>query len=130
MQVIDTCIQSNPKTSALVWGGLKLVIQVSLRIQDWQHYLIAYLLPKLASEFTQFFDRILRMVERITKAFPDFETYHSLYSGNPRLHQTLVHIYIDILAFWGQISNIFLKRGKDGTCTNNFCYPPILKARD
>jgi hypothetical protein len=83
-------------------------MQVSLRIQDWQHHLIDYLLPKLASDFTQFFGRILRMVERITIALPDFETYHSLYRGNPRLHQTLVHIYIDILEFWGQVSNIFL----------------------
>ncbi|KAI5777080.1 hypothetical protein EDC01DRAFT_432200 [Geopyxis carbonaria] len=92
--VVTICIQSDPQLSSLIWGGLKFLLQ-------------------LASEFQEFFEKLIRTIEQMTKVIPDYQIYLDRFSTDDSLCQHLVSIYVDIIGFWRQATQIFLKPSQD-----------------
>jgi len=70
------------------------------------------ILLQLTSEFTDFFERFIRMMEQMTTSLPDLETNVTLFTADGSLHALLVDVYEDILEFCGQATHIFVKKDK------------------
>ncbi|KAF8241687.1 hypothetical protein K440DRAFT_665191 [Wilcoxina mikolae CBS 423.85] len=92
-KLIDVAVQSGPKISAPIWAALKVVFE-------------------LASQFSEFFEKLIRMVERISTSLPDIDIYIDQFKRQNGLHTLLVDIYVDILDFCAQVTNIFVKKDK------------------
>jgi hypothetical protein len=74
------------------------------------------ILLQLTSEFTDFFERFIRMMEQMTTSLPDLETNVTLFTADGSLHALLVDVYEDILEFCGQATHIFVKKDKSMFC--------------
>ncbi|KAF8244144.1 hypothetical protein K440DRAFT_667188 [Wilcoxina mikolae CBS 423.85] len=70
-KVVEVCIQSDPMLSALIWGGFKFLLQV-------------------ASEFREFFEKLLRMIEKITNVLPDYELFLEGFPEDENLQRHVV----------------------------------------
>ncbi|KAF8247081.1 hypothetical protein K440DRAFT_661691 [Wilcoxina mikolae CBS 423.85] len=113
-RVVDACVQSNPTIAALVWGGLKFLMQV-------------------VREFTTFFEKLLQMIETMTSTLPDLEDFFKLLSYDESMKMCLASIYEDVLEFWGTAASIFVKHDKKGKVTRrrtvgviaNVCWTPF-----
>jgi hypothetical protein len=67
---------------------------------------------KLASNFTTFFEKLSRLIERLTMSLPQYaEFYQSLCSGinrfSPRLETSLVKFYVDMFDLFQAIARVF-----------------------
>ncbi|KAL6832053.1 hypothetical protein V8C40DRAFT_237745 [Trichoderma camerunense] len=90
--VVDTSVSSNPQYAAIVWGLLKFVIQ-------------------LAGNFTTFFDRLIKVIGKISDAFPMYEDIVRVSQGHKssRLRAHLEEVYSDILQFFQHVTRIFAR---------------------
>ncbi|KAJ4297992.1 hypothetical protein N0V90_005891 [Kalmusia sp. IMI 367209] len=96
-KALDMFPQSNPEFAAIAWGAFKLALQ-------------------LASNYTSFFEKLLRTLGRFAEEFPQYEHLVSRFKDQPippRLRQSLVNLYSDLLRFLSSIIGIFAR--KDGT---------------
>ncbi|KAF8537294.1 hypothetical protein BDD12DRAFT_888070 [Trichophaea hybrida] len=67
---------------------------------------------KVAIEFRGFFEKLVRMIEKITIVLPDYELFLESFLEVENLQRHVVSVYVDILDFWRQATEVFLKRGK------------------
>ncbi|KAF2200065.1 hypothetical protein GQ43DRAFT_90178 [Delitschia confertaspora ATCC 74209] len=92
-KVIEIVFQSNPEWSCIAWGAFRLVLQ-------------------LASNFTTFFEKLSKLIEKLTATLPQYaEFYQTLCSGDrsfsPRLSNSLVRFYVDMLEFFQAVARVF-----------------------
>ncbi|KAL6895108.1 hypothetical protein GGI43DRAFT_411863 [Trichoderma evansii] len=90
--VVDTSVSSNPQYAAIVWGILKFVLQ-------------------LAGSFTTFFDKLIKVIGKISDAFPMYEDIARLNKGHKssRLRAHVGEVYSDILQFFQHVVKIFTR---------------------
>ncbi|KAF2472857.1 uncharacterized protein BDR25DRAFT_258324 [Lindgomyces ingoldianus] len=87
---ISIFIQSNPTYSAIVWGSVRLVLQ-------------------LASNFSSFFEKLLGILQRISESFPQYQEINAFCrrDSSQRLKRHVEHVYGDLLNFFQHIAKIF-----------------------
>jgi hypothetical protein len=52
------------------------------------------------------------MIEKITNVLPNYELFLDSFPEDDNLQRHVVSVYVDILDFWRQATEVFLKRGK------------------
>ncbi|KAH0360412.1 hypothetical protein KCU65_g9409, partial [Aureobasidium melanogenum] len=72
--IVETFVSSNPHIAALVWGSVKLVLQI-------------------ASNFTIYFDKLSALLMTIGKRCPKFQEYQVLYRNSTDLQKALCDFY-------------------------------------
>ncbi|KAF3940641.1 hypothetical protein ABW19_dt0210567 [Dactylella cylindrospora] len=90
--VISVMVSSKPEVAALVWGMVKLLVQVS-------------------SSFGTFFEKLTKMLGQIQSELPDYSRYERLFQSRPNVRQALVAVYIDVLQICMRIITFFEKPG-------------------
>ena len=94
--VINIFIQSKPEYSAIVWGSLRLVLQ-------------------LASNYTTFFEKLMRIIERLVDSLPQYADVAALCKSTPslslsassRMETHLEKVYTDLLLFFQSTARVF-----------------------
>ena len=86
--VIEVFVQAKPDILALIWGPIKLLLQIS-------------------DNLTQSFDAIVDTISIIGSKLPLFEAYTTLFETNNRVADVLVLFYEDILRFYEIALNFF-----------------------
>ncbi|KAI0379207.1 hypothetical protein F5Y04DRAFT_290418 [Hypomontagnella monticulosa] len=94
-KVVEIFVSSNPELAALVWGSLRLILQ-------------------LAANFTGFFDQLISLLDELSRGFHQYDLVLELCSKNPpppksQIPQLLEAIYRDILNIFHIIVRIFTK---------------------
>ncbi|KAL3476540.1 hypothetical protein BJX99DRAFT_258285 [Aspergillus californicus] len=96
-QVVDIFVQTNPKYTGLFWGSLRLLF-------------------KLSSNYIEYLEKLAGMFADMAGSLPvygDFlETFSTAIGGNggkvsPRLAQSLVEIYVDVMRFCYRALRLF-----------------------
>lgn len=72
-EVIGLVVSSHPEFSAIVWGALRLVFQVSLQEYQIRRAYKLKLNIKLAGNFSTFFDKLTELFERLVHSFPQYD---------------------------------------------------------
>ncbi|KAK4205137.1 hypothetical protein QBC40DRAFT_65996 [Triangularia verruculosa] len=98
-KVIEIFVSSSPEIAALIWGSLRLVLQ-------------------LASNFVSFFDNVIRLLEKLTSTFRQYADVFDLCSKceelrASRIPNVLEVIYTDVLEVLQSAVRIFTR--SDGT---------------
>ncbi|KAF8243930.1 hypothetical protein K440DRAFT_636648 [Wilcoxina mikolae CBS 423.85] len=75
--VIDTLIQFNPKPSALIWGGVKLIVTVAVK-------------------YAALFEALIDVLRRISEVFPKLQKYEGFFSTE-ELRKIVLLTYKDTL---------------------------------
>lgn len=86
--VIEVFLQAKPEILALIWGPIKLLLQMS-------------------DNLTQSFDAIVEAMAVIGNKLPLFEAYTMLFKESNRVADVLVLFYKDILDFYEISLNFF-----------------------
>lgn len=86
--VIEVFVQAKPEILALIWGPIKLLLQMS-------------------DNLTQSFDAIVEAMAVIGNKLPLFEAYVMLFEESDRVADVLVLFYKDILDFYEIALNFF-----------------------
>ena len=94
--VINIFIQSKPECSAIVWGSLRLVLQ-------------------LASNYTTFFEKLMSIIERLVDSLPQYSDVVTLCKSTPsssssassRMETNLKKVYTDLLQFFQSTARVF-----------------------
>ena len=94
--VINIFVQSKPEYSAIVWGSLRLVL-------------------KLASNYTTFFEKLMRIIERLVDSLPQYADVAALCTSTPslslsassRMETHLEKVYTDLLRFFQSTARVF-----------------------
>ncbi|THX79338.1 hypothetical protein D6D04_05225 [Aureobasidium pullulans] len=96
--IVETFVSSHPQIAALIWGSIKLVLQI-------------------ASNFTAYFDDLSGLLMTIGKRCPRFHEYQKLYGHSTGLQKALCDFYAAIFVQWsvGDNSGVFWCTGKLGS---------------
>lgn len=86
--VIEVFVQAKPDILALIWGPIKLLLQMS-------------------DNLTQSFDAIVEAMTEIGNKLPLFEAYTNIFETSDRVLDVLVLFYKDILDFYEIVVNFF-----------------------
>lgn len=78
--VINTATQSNPDIAALCWGGIKLILELSIRLKNA-------------------IDTITDGMAQVAQMLPRFESYQNLLPSTPQLTQALINVYEAVVGF-------------------------------
>ncbi|CAI6335391.1 unnamed protein product [Periconia digitata] len=95
-KVIEIVCQSNPEWSCVAWGAFRLVLQ-------------------LASNFSTFFEKLTKLIEKLTTRLPHYTEYYESviltpkYRVSHRLSDSLMRFYVDILDFFQAVGGVFTK---------------------
>ena len=108
--VIGAAIQSNPSIAALVWGGIKMVLEVNVKRLMLGENSFNYLSGiKLSLRLTNAFEKIASGMCRINQILPRVESYHNLLPLTPELNQAIVNVYEAIVEFCFETIKILRK---------------------
>ncbi|KAH7319047.1 hypothetical protein BKA65DRAFT_556477 [Rhexocercosporidium sp. MPI-PUGE-AT-0058] len=88
MRSVSICIQQSPEISSLVVGGIRLVID-------------------LVAKFVQFYNKLSQMICQMVDYLEIFDQY-SNFSHETIVHEALVDIYGDLLAFCVESRRVFV----------------------
>ncbi|KAL3486504.1 hypothetical protein BJX62DRAFT_246728 [Aspergillus germanicus] len=91
---IDVAVQHQPHTTALVWGGIRFIIQVGTPLAVVAH-------QETSEEIDDALDFLLRQVA-------NYHQYLSLFAQEPRIRENTIRIYALIYSYTLRLS-IFLK---------------------
>ncbi|CAG9953611.1 unnamed protein product, partial [Clonostachys rosea f. rosea IK726] len=86
--IINTAIPANPDVAALMWGGIRLVLDLLLRS--------SMAIEKITAGFSE-----------ITKALSRFEEYQTFFTSAPRLNEALVDLYELVFGFFIESIKLF-----------------------
>ncbi|KAK3378715.1 hypothetical protein B0T24DRAFT_138215 [Lasiosphaeria ovina] len=90
-KVIDTVVSSNPEIAALVWGGLRLVLQ-------------------LASNYGDFFNRTITLLGRLGGTFPQYPNVPvSPLNDDGRIRRAFEAVYVTLFDVFHTIATVFVK---------------------
>ncbi|KAI0101764.1 hypothetical protein GGR51DRAFT_563230 [Nemania sp. FL0031] len=88
---IDTFIQAKAEILALIWGPLRLLLQ-------------------MASSLSIVFEKMVKVLADIGLALPQFKKYTELFEGNDQVKQAMCLFYADILDFYQILLNFLDSR--------------------
>ncbi|KAI1802020.1 hypothetical protein F4811DRAFT_555212 [Daldinia bambusicola] len=89
--VIEQFVQAKPEIMSLIWGPLKLILQVS-------------------SAVITAFDKVVKVIADLSMTLPSFKIYAQLFESNDGIHQALCLFYTDILDFYAVLLNFLTQR--------------------
>lgn len=101
--VIEVFIQAKPDILALIWGPIKLLLQ-------------------MADNLTQSFDAIVEAMTGIGNKLPLFEAYTNIFEASDRVLDILSLFYKDILDFYEIVLNFFSAKRLDSSPVIASCY--------
>ncbi|KAF8534845.1 hypothetical protein BDD12DRAFT_754871 [Trichophaea hybrida] len=87
-ETVSIAIQYNTKPAALVWGGMKILLE-------------------LASSYGKYFERLLVMIEVIGDKLPLYKDYEDLFRDSDRPKRALILLYCDTIEFLGHAMKPF-----------------------
>lgn len=105
-EVVGITVQTT-EYAALAWGGIRLILQ-------------------LASNFTTFFDKLTRTLERLANHIPQYDLVIRMYKGRyldefaQRIAYSLGEVYMDIFQFLQSVARVFSK--EDGSMLEFMLY--------
>ncbi|KAL2172249.1 hypothetical protein VTG60DRAFT_6627 [Thermothelomyces hinnuleus] len=76
--VIDTFVSSNPEIAALIWGSVKLTIQIAIN-------------------FTSYYEAFSKLFMGFASHCPRFSAYQALYPSSVRLQKALCNFHASII---------------------------------
>ncbi|THX16596.1 hypothetical protein D6D13_01137 [Aureobasidium pullulans] len=91
--IVETFVSSHPQIAALIWGSIKLVLQI-------------------ASNFTAYFDDLSGLLMTIGKRCPRFHEYQKLYGHSTGLQKALCDFYAAIVHCCEQAVKAICRTGK------------------
>ncbi|KAK2599011.1 hypothetical protein QQS21_005545 [Conoideocrella luteorostrata] len=97
--VIYTAVQSNPVISALIWGGIKLVLEVGCCGLRKQCEIVRLNIFEVVLRSSGTIENIAEGFFELSKALPRFEDYGMLLQSAPRLNEALIDLYELIFRF-------------------------------
>ncbi|KAG9849747.1 hypothetical protein KCU98_g2699, partial [Aureobasidium melanogenum] len=114
--IVETFVSSNPHIAALVWGSVKLVLQI-------------------ASNFTTYFDNLSALLMTIGKRCPKFQEYQKLYRDSTDLQKVLCDFYSVVVRCCEQAIIVLRRPGyiqllKSVTSSFNVDFAPIITQID
>ncbi|KAG9854168.1 hypothetical protein KCU77_g6309, partial [Aureobasidium melanogenum] len=114
--IVETFVSSNPHIAALVWGSVKLVLQI-------------------ASNFTTYFDNLSALLMTIGKRCPKFQEYQKLYRDSTDLQKVLCDFYSVVVRCCEQAIIVLRRPGyiqllKSVTSSFNLDFAPIITQID
>ncbi|KAF2177985.1 hypothetical protein K469DRAFT_754797 [Zopfia rhizophila CBS 207.26] len=91
-ETISIFVQSHPEYAAIVWGAFHLMF-------------------KLANNYTSFFSKLTKTLDRITHVLPHYDQVAVLCAKGPsrRLQSSLCKVYEDLLRFCQSVVRVFTK---------------------
>ncbi|KAK6512251.1 hypothetical protein TWF481_001141 [Arthrobotrys musiformis] len=89
---VDTFVQANPFPAALVWGSIKVLLN-------------------LASYHIHYFESLVKMLRKLGDDLDIFRQYESLLRESVPVQRALEEVYFDIFIFLAKARKIFRKRG-------------------
>jgi hypothetical protein len=92
-EVINTFVQVKPDILALIWGPVRLLLQISKNL-------------------AQSFDAIVNTMANIGENLPLFQEYAQLFSSSTRINDVLCLFFKDILDFYLTALNFFSVKRK------------------
>lgn len=92
-EVIETFVQAKSDILALIWGPIRLLLQISKNL-------------------TQSFDAIVNTMANIGEKLPLFQEYTQLFSSSNRINDVLCLFFKDILDFYLTALNFFSVKRK------------------
>lgn len=98
--VVDTFVSSNPEIAALVWGSVKMAMQVSLspttsfELQYDTHNVPP---PQIAVNYTSYFEKLSELFMSIRKLCSRLVDYRALFPESVRLQRTLCMFHATII---------------------------------
>jgi plasmid maintenance system antidote protein VapI len=101
--VIEVFIQVKPEILALIWGPIKLLLQ-------------------MADNMKKSFDAIMEAMTGIGNKLPLFEAYTNIFEASDRVLDVLSLFYKDILDFYEIVLNFFSARRLDSSPVIASCY--------
>ena len=96
--VIDTFVSSNPEIAALVWGSVKLTIQVTLRCPgiDCSRCKDAKS-DEIAFNFTSYYEVFSNLFMGFASHCPRYAEYEALYPNSVRLQTALCNFHASLI---------------------------------
>ncbi|KAI1617986.1 hypothetical protein EDD37DRAFT_676913 [Exophiala viscosa] len=86
---IDTMVQANPNIAALCWGGIKIVLELSIRV-------------------TKAFERVTEGMSRMGSVLPRVEAYQRLLPSRRELNQAMLDSFVRSL--WDNYEDVLQKK--------------------
>jgi hypothetical protein len=114
-KALDVFSNASPCVLGLLWGGIRVCLHVKYPgcSDDWLQMRCTDLLPlQLASEFGNYFDKLLQMFARISDTLPRLQDYEMLFPKHERLIHALSVVYVDILRFCADAKAVFHRAPK------------------
>ena len=90
---LDVLSNSSSLFLCPIWGSMRVILH-------------------LASEFSEYFDKLTTMLERIGRDLASLRRYPKMYPDNERLKYEMVQVYQIIFEFCSKARNVFLKGGE------------------
>ncbi|KAG9657777.1 hypothetical protein KCU64_g4966, partial [Aureobasidium melanogenum] len=114
--IVETFVSSNPHIAALVWGSVKLVLQI-------------------ASNFTTYFEKLSTLLMTIGKRCPRYQKYQKLYRDSTDLQKALCDFYSVVVRCCEQTIIVLHRPGyiqllKSVTSSFNLDFAPIITQID
>ncbi|KAK6333311.1 hypothetical protein TWF718_011128 [Orbilia javanica] len=89
---VDTFVQANPFPAALVWGSIKVLLN-------------------LASYHFHYFESLVRMLQQLGDDLEIFRKYEDILKKSIPVQEILATVYYDIFMFLHKAKQVFAKRG-------------------
>ncbi|KAK6508347.1 hypothetical protein TWF506_010441 [Arthrobotrys conoides] len=90
---VDTFVQANPFPAALIWGSIKVLLN-------------------LASYHIHYFENLVRMLQKLGDDLEIFREYENLLKESIPVQEILADVYFDIFNFLHKAKKVFRKRGE------------------
>ncbi|KAL3473036.1 hypothetical protein BJX99DRAFT_261719 [Aspergillus californicus] len=103
-QIVDIFVQTNPRYLGLFWGSLRLIFQLS-------------------SNYVEYLEKLSTMFDNFARALPSYEDMLEKFASTivaqgkgfpPRLAQSMVDIYVDVMRFCYRALSLFSAKSKVG----------------
>jgi hypothetical protein len=124
-KALDSIAQVRPNPSALIWGLVRVLLEVSSPWFSGPMKLICWTI-KTALAYSQYFKKLVAMTERLSDSFALYQEYEKILNGDRRFQEALAAVYFDVLVFLKKATIIFKTRG----FKKPFCFSCDVAMRD
>ncbi|KAG8528973.1 uncharacterized protein KY384_006662 [Bacidia gigantensis] len=110
-KALDSMVQVDPNPSALIWGFLRVILEV--RHHDCLNCLpLIKLNTQSTLSFSQYFRKLVDMLERLGSSLAVYQEYEKLLSSEHQFQETLAEVYFEIMVFLKKAKAERLERQK------------------
>jgi hypothetical protein len=110
----DVAIQGSPAPGTVLYGGARLILQVSAPVIDNLASACRINPSQLAQSFYQCFDYVLDIMAEIGHLLRCYELFAAAYRSSTDVQSLLVESYKNIVCFWQKAAKL-LSRKSDGS---------------